>query len=72
MMWINWWSSGNACDKCVFCKILTHRTQGLSDSQLLNMMYGLVLTYERNLIDQTYDMMTHSDNFDSDKIWFFV
>ena len=28
-------------------------------------MCGLAHTYARNLIDQTDDMMTHSDNIDS-------
>ena len=41
--------------------------QGLSDSQLLIMMCELPQTYARNLIDQTDDTMTHSDNLDSSR-----
>ena len=41
--------------------------QGLSDSQLLNMMCGLAHTYARNLIDQIDDTMIHSNNLDSNR-----
>ena len=52
---------------CILFEILTHRAQGLSDSQLLNMMCGLAHTYAQKLIDQTDDTMTHSDNLDSSR-----
>ena len=68
MIWINWWSGGNACYECVFSEILTHRAYGLSDRRVPNMMCGLVLTYARNLIDQTGNMMTHSNNLNSNRV----
>ena len=51
-----------------FEKMLTHMEHGLSYSWVLTIMCGLVLTYGRNLIDQTDDTMTHFDNLDSCKI----
>ena len=51
----------------MFLEILTHRTKGLSESQVLNMMCGLACTYAMNLINQTDDTMTHFDNLDSSR-----
>ena len=42
MMRISWWSKGNICYNYVFCEKLTHRTQGLYESRVLDVIWGII------------------------------
>ena len=42
-----------------------HMKKGLSDSRVLNMMFVLSVIYAGNLINKMDNMMTQTDNIDS-------
>ena len=54
MMWINWWSSQNVVYKCVFCEVVTHRTQELWDRWELDMIRGIITWCTVNLSNQKW------------------